>query len=113
MTRVRRVSLAFDEAYEANVLRVYGFFAYRLRSREEAEDLTQLTFERALRAWGRYDPRRSQPGTWLMAIASNLLIDLYRSQGAELGTEPLDKATRYVPSRQDAHSVGIAPELER
>ena len=41
---------AFDETYEAHVWRVYGFIAYRVGSREDAEDLTSQTFERALRA---------------------------------------------------------------
>ena len=68
----------FARVYEEHVWRVYGFLAYRLRSRETAEDLTQATFERALRAWGRFDPRRASERTWLIAIASNLLIDNHR-----------------------------------
>jgi len=37
---------SFDEIYEEHVWRVYGFIAYRVRSREDAEDLTSQTFER-------------------------------------------------------------------
>ena len=66
---------AFARVYEENVWRVYGFLAYRVRSRDLAEDLTQTTFERALRAWPRFDPRRASEATWLLAIARNLLID--------------------------------------
>jgi RNA polymerase sigma-70 factor (ECF subfamily) len=65
----------FSQVYEEHVWRVYGFLAYRLGSRESAEDLTQATFERALRAWSRYDPRRGPVGPWLLSIAGNLLID--------------------------------------
>jgi DNA-directed RNA polymerase specialized sigma24 family protein len=54
---VRKRSPDFAELYDEHVYAVYGFVAYRVRSREEAEDLTQLTFERAVRAWSRYDPR--------------------------------------------------------
>ena len=68
----------FIQVYNDHVWDVYGFFAYRLRSRADAEDLTQLTFERALRAWSRFDEQRSQPKTWLIAIARNLLIDHFR-----------------------------------
>jgi RNA polymerase sigma-70 factor, ECF subfamily len=68
----------FSEVYEQHVWHVYGFFAYRLRSRLDAEDLTQQTVERALRAWEQFDPERAAPGTWLIAIARNLLIDHYR-----------------------------------
>jgi RNA polymerase sigma factor (sigma-70 family) len=67
--------LTFEEAYEEHVSRIYAFLAYRLGSREDAEDLTQLTFERALKAWRRFDDRRATPLTWLLAIARNALID--------------------------------------
>ncbi len=40
----------FGKVYDDEVWSVYGFFAYRVRSRDDAEDLTQRTFERALRA---------------------------------------------------------------
>jgi RNA polymerase sigma factor (sigma-70 family) len=68
----------FARVYEAQVWRVYGFLAYRLRDRDLAEDLTQTTFEQALRAWGRFDPRRASEATWLLTIARNLLIDHHR-----------------------------------
>ncbi|MGI9183632.1 MAG: RNA polymerase sigma factor [Solirubrobacteraceae bacterium] len=62
----------FAHVYRDHVWRIYGFVAYRVRDRQLAEDLTQATFERALRAWGRFDPRRASESTWLMAIARNL-----------------------------------------
>ena len=74
--RVARQEIA--ELYEEHVWGVYGFFGYRVGSRADAEDLTQLTFERALRAWSRFDPDRASARTWLMSIAANLLIDHYR-----------------------------------
>jgi RNA polymerase sigma-70 factor (ECF subfamily) len=66
------------DIYEEHVWHVYGFFGYHRLSRQDAEDLTQATFERATRAYGRYDPARASVKTWLMAIAHNLLIDHYR-----------------------------------
>ena len=68
----------FVAVYDEHVWDVYGFFGYRLSSRAEAEDLSRSTFERALRAWDRFDPERASARTWLMAIARNLLIDHYR-----------------------------------
>jgi DNA-directed RNA polymerase specialized sigma24 family protein len=46
----REATAAFAQVYDDEVWSVYGFFGYRVRSREEAEDLTQLTFERAFRS---------------------------------------------------------------
>jgi RNA polymerase sigma factor (sigma-70 family) len=79
---------------------VYGFISYRLRDRDVAEDLTQVTFERALRAWSRFDPNRSSEATWLMAIARNLLIDHYRS----------DKSARHQPLDDEAAPLVPGPE---
>jgi RNA polymerase sigma-70 factor (ECF subfamily) len=89
---------AFEDAYDEHVWDVYGFLGYRLNSREEAEDLTQVTFERALRAWNRFDPSRATVKTWLLAIARNVLIDHYRSDRRQ--------AQRPLP---DADEAGLAP----
>jgi RNA polymerase sigma factor (sigma-70 family) len=80
----------FARVYDEHVWRVYGFFAYRLGHRDTAEDLTQATFERALRAWSRFDPRRASESTWLLAIARNLLIDHYRRDRSGL-TDPIEE----------------------
>lgn len=68
----------FVQVYERHVWHVYGFLAYRVREREVVEDLTQATFERALRAWPRFDRRRGSEVAWLLTIARNLLIDHHR-----------------------------------
>lgn len=65
--------------YREHVDAVFGFFAYSL-GRQAAEDLTATTFERVIRHWKRYDNRRAQERTWILAIARNTLIDHYRRQ---------------------------------
>jgi RNA polymerase sigma-70 factor (ECF subfamily) len=95
--------------YESHVWRVYGFLAYRLQDRATVEDLTQATFERALRAWGRFDRRRGSESTWLLAIARNLLIDHLRRDRAH-PYEPLDeRALEPVPGPEER--LTTAPEL--
>ena len=103
----------FGTVYDEHVWRVYGFLAYRLRSRQDAEDLTQLTFERALRAWGSYDDQRAGVGTWLIAIARNLLIDHLRSGAAGPRTVPGEDSFDGLAADPDSHSIGIDPDLER
>jgi len=70
----------FGRVYEEHVWRVYGFLAYRVQDRATREDLTQTTFERALRAWSRFDARRGSEGAWLMRIAHNVFIDHVRRE---------------------------------
>jgi RNA polymerase sigma factor (sigma-70 family) len=72
-------SFDFEQAYDEHAWRLFGFFAHRVGSRADVEDLTQMTFERALGAWESYDPSRASIGTWLFTIAGNLLIDHHRA----------------------------------
>ena len=106
MTRGHR---DFVHVYDDHVWRIYGFIAYRLRDRDVAEDLTQVTFERALRAWSRFDPRRSSEGTWLLAIARNLLIDEQRRNRSSL-FEPLDERVSHAVEGPEERLTG-SPEL--
>jgi RNA polymerase sigma-70 factor (ECF subfamily) len=106
---------SFADVYDEHVWSVYGFFGYRVGDREAAEDLTQITFENALRSWNRYDPRRASPLTWVMAIARNVLVDHYRR----------DRSDRHRPIAEGEEGsgalgvepgpelLGVSPELER
>jgi RNA polymerase sigma-70 factor, ECF subfamily len=104
---------SFAAAYDEHVWDVYGFFGYRLSSREEAEDLTQATFERALKAWSRFDPSRASAKTWLLTIAKNLLIDHYRG-AAQRRQTPLDDEhlAELYDDEGPEQSLGIDPALE-
>jgi RNA polymerase sigma-70 factor (ECF subfamily) len=95
-----------------NLDRVYGFFAYSLSSRADAEDLTQQTFERATRAWAGYDESRAGAATWLASIARNLLIDHLRA-GRTVRTRSVDDADlEAIPAPPDHLSLGLDPDLE-
>jgi len=98
---------AFVDVYDEHIWDVYGFLAYRLGSRPDAEDLTQQTFERALRAWARFDPAKASPKTWLLAIARNLLIDHHRYSAVR----PEDPADDEVLEAHSDHNAGPAPDL--
>lgn len=106
--------LDFGETYEEELPRVYGFVAYQVADRGEAEDITQHTFERALAHWDEFDERRATVTTWLLAIARNLIIDHYRSRARQPATVPLDQLseTQLEAAGGDDPRPGIGPELE-
>ena len=105
------MSADFGNVYDEEVWSVYGFFAYRVSCRDDAEDLTQLTFERALRAWSRFNPQRAPARVWLMTIARNLLIDHYRAQPAA-SHRPLEEVDEaLLGSEAPAPDIGIDPDL--
>ncbi len=93
---------------------MYGFFAYRLNSRDDAQDLTQQCFERALRAWDRFDPGRAAVSTWLLTIARNLLIDHYRAQPpGTAASVPIDEVNpSALPTVEGIGAdLGLEPKL--
>ena len=115
MSLKRRDRVGFEYVFDQNVDRIFGFFGYRIGSRLDAEDLTQQTFERALRAWDRFDPTRASARTWLLAIARNLLIDHYRqdrsaSERPLEGNAEVEAVVGAIPAPEE--SIGLDPRLE-
>ena len=74
---------AFERLYAEHAQALFGFLSYRTGDRVLAEDLLADTFERALRARRRFDPRKASVKTWLYAIALNCLRDSGRRRSAE------------------------------
>jgi len=84
-------------------------------NRADAEDLTQQTFERALKSWSRYDASRAGVATWLLVIARNLLIDHVRADRSS-SSQPLEELAAGHPALAEAGvapDLGLEPDLER
>ena len=69
---------AVGRLYDALVGPVYRYVAVRVRRREDAEDLTQLVFERIVGALPRYRHNGSPFKAWAFRIARNAVIDHQR-----------------------------------
>jgi RNA polymerase sigma-70 factor (ECF subfamily) len=107
----RMESDEFERLYAAEAQALFGFLAYRTGDRVLAEDLLADTFERALRARGRYDRRKGSQRTWLYAIALNLLRDHARRAAAE--GRALERSGPAGEAAEDARveSLGEREEL--
>lgn len=100
VARARVDVAAFGELYDFYLPRIHGFIARRLADRAAAEDVTAMTFERALQAVRRDDFRNDAFGGWLYRVAANAVVDHVRR-------------TRYTVSmgrRADDTPGGDAPE---
>src|SRR5919197_4895767 len=71
---------AFADVAERHLDDVYRYLLVFTRDTSLAEDLAAETFERALRSWRRFDPRRAAPRTWLCALARNAALDWFRAE---------------------------------
>jgi len=78
---------AVGRLYDALVGPIYRYVAVRVRRREDAEDLTQLVFERIVASLPRYRHRGRPFEAWAFRIARNAVIDHVRRERAH---EPLD-----------------------
>lgn len=87
------VGVLYDTFLDA----VYRFVYYRVRTREEAEDITENTFVSIFEHIKEYKDTGSPFEAWLFRIARNKIIDHYRSQKPNI---PIEKS-RESPSDEN------------
>jgi RNA polymerase sigma-70 factor (ECF subfamily) len=69
---------AFGELYDRYVERIYNYVYYRTSDPDDAEDLTERVFLRAIRHIENYEDRGYPISAWLYRIAHNLVANWYR-----------------------------------
>ena len=72
---------AVDELLSRNQSKLFSYILFVVRNREVADDVFQETFVKVITRLqqGRYSPS-GKFGAWLVRIAHNIIMDLYRSQ---------------------------------
>jgi RNA polymerase sigma-70 factor (ECF subfamily) len=78
---------SFASVAESELDAVHRYLLFLTGNRAVAEDLTGETFERAFRAWRRFDPRRGSSRAWLCKIARHAALDHFRSEERRLRRE--------------------------
>jgi len=95
--------LALVERFQGQV---FGLCYRMLGQRQDAEDMTQETFHRALRNLKSWDPTRDfEP--WLLAIAGNRCRTLL----AQRGRRPASQVLVDDPSRDDERELQAGADL--
>jgi RNA polymerase sigma-70 factor (ECF subfamily) len=84
---MRPVTTSLAAAAERHLDDVYRYILYLTRDPQAAEDLTAETFERALRLWHRFDPKRGSERTWLCQVARTTALDHLRAEERRLRRE--------------------------
>lgn len=80
VARSRFDAAAFGELYDFYLPRIHAFVLRRVGVRAIAEDLTAMTFERALGVVRRDDFRNDSFGGWLYRVAANAVVDHARRE---------------------------------
>ncbi|MGI9113055.1 MAG: RNA polymerase sigma factor [Gaiellaceae bacterium] len=107
--RTHAFSASFAATAEAHLDDVYAYLVYLTRDATLAEDLAAETFEKALKLWRRFDPRRASARTWLCQIARTTALDWFR---AEERRHRREQAVARPDIAEAAMSEGLSPELE-
>ena len=89
---------------------MYAYLVYLTRDRSLAEDLTADTFEKALKAWRRFDASRGSARTWLCQIARTTTLDWFRAEERRRRREERAAVAERVEER--GLSPELSPELE-
>jgi RNA polymerase sigma-70 factor (ECF subfamily) len=95
---------AFGPIYDRYLARVYRFVRSRSGSNEEAADLTQEVFLRALDALPAYQDRGVPFAAWLFRIARNAVTDAHRRRrpASSIETLPQDVPPLIGDTPEDA-----------
>lgn len=98
---------AFAELYRRHVQAVHAFVRRRTNGAHDADDITAVTFERALRALPKFDTGGTGVLPWLYRIATNEIIDQARKRSRQQ-SDRSQRALRLLhdPSAPDAHTTG-------
>jgi RNA polymerase sigma-70 factor (ECF subfamily) len=103
---------SFESVAERHLDDVHAYLVYMTRDREVAEDLTAETFEKALRQWRRFDPRRGSARTWLCQLARTTALDHFRAEERRRRREGAYALGR-PEQADDGVFGGLSPALER
>jgi len=89
----------YQQAIEKYRQRVFSFAYYSLRTREDAEDITQDVFIRLWQHWRKVDHQRM--GAWLMRVAHNSVVDHVRKYRNEKQRVDLQHSLEDAASVED------------
>ena len=91
----------FKSFYQKHIDRVYRFVYFRVQNNVEvAEDLTSEIFMKALKAFEKYDPAKSE-SAWIMTIARNHLINYYRDRKESVDIDEMEYHLEGSDARED------------
>lgn len=87
---------AFDELYSRFLTPIYRYVYFRVKRKEDAEDIAQTVFLRAYQSLPRFEDKGVSPLAYFYSIARNAVIDHWRKKG-EIFLEDMDASVRDIP----------------
>jgi len=105
---------ALHTVYRLTSAKLFGVCLRILGERNEAEDVLQEVYMTVWRKAADFDPDRSSPMTWLIAITRNRAIDRLRATRRSRRMEPIDAANDIADATPSAdHAMESMQKYER
>ncbi len=79
---------AFGRLYEIYFVPVFRYIYYRIKNREETEDLVQTVFLKAYRSIPNFEEQNKSPLAYFFTIARNAVIDYWRARKNNRSGDP-------------------------
>lgn len=102
-------TVSFGLLYERYLDEIYQFVFYRVKSHQEAEDLTEAAFFKAWQALDENPPQEVPFRLWLYRIARNSVIDHYRTRREQVS---LDAAEELAGTHEGPETLVVRRERE-
>jgi RNA polymerase sigma-70 factor (ECF subfamily) len=96
---------AFDRLHQELLTPIYRYVYYRVRRKEDAEDITQTVFLKAFQAFPRYEDTGISPLAYFYSIARNTVIDHWRKKGEILFEDMGEGKEDISDDRRSEHSL--------
>jgi RNA polymerase sigma-70 factor (ECF subfamily) len=109
--RALREKRSFADVAEEHLDDVYRYLLYMTGNPHLAEDLAAETFERALKRWRRFDPRRGPARTWLCQLARGTALDHFRAERRRKRREDV-YAAETLDADEPLFGEGLSPDLD-
>lgn len=77
----------FETMYNEYFSKIYNYIFYRVLNKETAEDLTSELFMKLVEKFDTFDENKASFSTWIYRIASNMVIDYFRSKKIDLSLD--------------------------
>lgn len=97
---------AFERLYEMYFAPVFRYIYFRVKNKEEAEDMSQTVFLKAFQALPRFEPQQDKsPLAYFFTVARNTVTDYWRKKNAVAARETSADALVFEPPDETAKDV--------
>lgn len=94
-------SEAYGRLYELYFTSVFRYIYFRLRNREEANDLAQTVFLKIFSALPNFKDQNKSPLAYFLTVSRNAVIDYWRTR-KEIKVDDFDALTDNLPDDADS-----------